>query len=694
MLTTAVPVSLFADRVDRQRLAATLLVLTEILLIAFPSRDWGVGLAGMAIVLANLLFASRDWLIRAPLFWQVVAVTIFFTGKYLFYPHVFPMDSSFINSEMSHEIACGLIGVQVCMLFNGRYRERFPSSLVILGGIAVVFGCNVRVHLRTRDIQLGLVLLNLVAISMFAMTSRRLTPGRGSRWRTAVLAGVIAAFGVFSASGAVLLARYEKSLEQLVLTYIAGTEKDGSNAAGFSGQGTLSHISEWKTTDQNRIRLTVSSRGAPGYLRGRVWQTYLPQSERWGLSSVRERVGAGGPINAAAPAFAGSFFRVGGQPSPDWTTLLIRPDDNSHGGTFLPLETSYVYIDEPQLAVDVHNMVIRRRVDAKPYSAFVPTHAAPEMMTNEVREACLRLPSDLDERVINVASSLFGSLRTPREKIQAVETFFHRNFKYRLGITPPRGQDPLAYFLTKRPPAHCEYFATAAAVLLRVGGVPTRYVTGYVAAERNELGEVWFARSRDAHAWVEAYDEEAQRWRIVEATPGEGVPSDRTSAPADEVVGGIWQTLLNLKEILENEGLAPLVWHLIQSPAVQVTLLGGMILLFLQYRRRGGQTVEVRVRTTTRYREWHRVLQEMDAGMARLGLRRGPDETPLQFADRVREMVAGGEADEAAKWYHDYATARYSPDAASPPANVLTLPKIDKQRFTKQIVSREPPPTS
>ncbi|WP_347244046.1 transglutaminaseTgpA domain-containing protein [Thermogutta sp.] len=65
--------------------------------------------------------------------------------------------------------------------------------------------------------------------------------------------------------------------------------------------------------------------------------------------------------------------------------------------------------------------------------------------------------------------------------------------------------DPVVDFLTETRKGHCEYFATALALLLRCRGIPTRIVIGYKTEEFNTLGGFYQARQRDAHAWVEAY---------------------------------------------------------------------------------------------------------------------------------------------------------------------------------------------
>ena len=88
--------------------------------------------------------------------------------------------------------------------------------------------------------------------------------------------------------------------------------------------------------------------------------------------------------------------------------------------------------------------------------------------------------------------------------------------------------DRISYFILNRPPAHCEYFATAAVIFLRLNGIPARYVVGFGVDEPStsddSSGDIWIGKNRDAHAWVEAYDRQKKRWAIVEATPGMNLP--------------------------------------------------------------------------------------------------------------------------------------------------------------------------
>ncbi len=82
---------------------------------------------------------------------------------------------------------------------------------------------------------------------------------------------------------------------------------------------------------------------------------------------------------------------------------------------------------------------------------------------------------------------------------------------------PPPGVSPLADFMTRTRSGHCEYFAAAAAILLRAADVPTRYATGYAVMEYSALEQAYVVRARHAHAWTRAWVD--GRWIDLDPTP-------------------------------------------------------------------------------------------------------------------------------------------------------------------------------
>ncbi len=79
-------------------------------------------------------------------------------------------------------------------------------------------------------------------------------------------------------------------------------------------------------------------------------------------------------------------------------------------------------------------------------------------------------------------------------------------------------------FLFQRRAGHCEYFASAMAIMLRSVGVPSRVVNGFRGGEWNSFGKYYVVRERNAHAWVEAFVP-GRGWVTFDPTPA-GRPPD------------------------------------------------------------------------------------------------------------------------------------------------------------------------
>jgi len=124
-----------------------------------------------------------------------------------------------------------------------------------------------------------------------------------------------------------------------------------------------------------------------------------------------------------------------------------------------------------------------------------------------------------------------------REKIALLQRHFIGRFRYTRYNAVPRdlrdreGGTLLGTFLQKTRAGHCEYFATATALLLREAGVPTRYVSGYAVIEIDRDSGEALVRGTHAHAWCRAWDEAAGRWIDVDLTPPDwtGLETPRAS---------------------------------------------------------------------------------------------------------------------------------------------------------------------
>jgi len=143
----------------------------------------------------------------------------------------------------------------------------------------------------------------------------------------------------------------------------------------------------------------------------------------------------------------------------------------------------------------------------------------------QIAAVYLQLPP-LDRRIPALAKEITARGRTPFDKSIMMESYLRSRFSYTLNLTGKPGDDPLPHFLFETRAGHCEYFASAMAVMLRTLGIPSREVNGFLPGEYNDLAGDYIVRASDAHSWVEVY------------FPGNGwVTFDPTPPSADEHFG-------------------------------------------------------------------------------------------------------------------------------------------------------------
>ncbi len=94
-----------------------------------------------------------------------------------------------------------------------------------------------------------------------------------------------------------------------------------------------------------------------------------------------------------------------------------------------------------------------------------------------------------------------------------------RTFRYTLDNPCGTAANPLEAFLDRTQAGHCEYFASALALMLRARGVPARVVNGYRLGAWVPEGGYWLVTEDEAHSWVEYWDEDARIWRMADGTP-------------------------------------------------------------------------------------------------------------------------------------------------------------------------------
>jgi hypothetical protein len=135
----------------------------------------------------------------------------------------------------------------------------------------------------------------------------------------------------------------------------------------------------------------------------------------------------------------------------------------------------------------------------------------------------LQLPEGTKE-VATIAQKIVLGATSPQEKVHRVIAYLQNNYRYSLDPKRDKQFGPMEDFLLHSREGYCEHFATAATLLLRAAGVPTRLVCGFLQGEWNSLGRYFMVRQRDAHTWIEAYLP-GYGWTTFDPTPaGEAKP--------------------------------------------------------------------------------------------------------------------------------------------------------------------------
>ncbi len=142
----------------------------------------------------------------------------------------------------------------------------------------------------------------------------------------------------------------------------------------------------------------------------------------------------------------------------------------------------------------------------------------PKAAPDALRDRYTQLPATLSPRVAEIAQQWTAGTTSAVDAALAVQSRLRTEFDYSLDQPASAYPDPLEAFLVEVQEGHCEYFATAMALMLRTRGMPTRIVNGFAGGEYNPAGEYWVVRQRDAHSWVEVWFPDSG-WVIFDPTP-------------------------------------------------------------------------------------------------------------------------------------------------------------------------------
>ncbi|MGD0793366.1 MAG: DUF3488 and transglutaminase-like domain-containing protein [Terriglobales bacterium] len=326
-----------------------------------------------------------------------------------------------------------------------------------------------------------------------------------------------------------------------------------------------------------------------------------------------------------------------------------------------------------------------------------------EIDSDELRLAVNTAPGDMDEylklppldvRISKLAEEITAAAPSNYDKAVAVERYLSTHFGYTLELPRSLPRDPLANFLFERKHGHCEYFASSMAVMLRSLRIPSRIVTGFRGGEFNDLTGQYVVRASDAHSWVEAYFP-GSGWISFDPTPAGSLPTrtgwSRMQLYVD-AAASFWREWIINYDVSHQRTLGKDAayssrhffdearrWIARQHRAMlrsarrahdhftnfPVRWLGGFIaftavlitLVNLRRLTRGLRERSLRAHPERAPRESAALWYDRMVGrMVRLGWRKSPSQTPLDFVAAIQEAAL---QKKVARFTRAYESARF-----------------------------------
>ncbi len=230
----------------------------------------------------------------------------------------------------------------------------------------------------------------------------------------------------------------------------------------------------------------------------------------------------------------------------------------------------------------------------------------------------------------------------PADRVRAVEQFFTSHFKYGSFLPTsldkvPQNMTPMGFFLLKNRIGHCEYYATATALLLRHVGIPARYVYGWSVQESEKDSHRFVVRERHAHAWCVYWNDREKAWIDLDTTPADWAQTENQNASFWEPLSDRWsRAWFSFSQWRWYGGAGEWQNYLLLALVAMIALLAWRVLARQRRQRRaGGEPVEEWLQRPGLDSEFYQIEARLDE----LGLGRRAGETLADWLARVEPLA-------------------------------------------------------
>ena len=389
-----------------------------------------------------------------------------------------------------------------------------------------------------HDLVFYCATLVLVAWLLWTLRPRQANP--------AIWVCLLVIAGAIGFGGQLQLHQLQAKLEEQVAPLLSGFT--GESIDPYQAQTRVGSIGDLKQSNEIIFRVAGNRQQFPLLLREATYNKY--QSASWLAFKSK--------FTPVLPQSDGSTWQLGA--SQTKSTAITISSQLHRGKAILRLPHGTTAVDSPmerlrqRLNIEeiMQNQYGTVKVRGQGSSLNYQAHFNPQQSLDTPPTAeDLQIPASEQPAIAKTLEHLNVKELSADRVLDRLSSFFTQNFRYSLQLAGSGNQStPLSAFLLEQRAGHCEYFATAATLLLRGAGIPARYVVGYSVHEWSPLDQQFVVRSRHAHAWTIAYTN--GNWQSLDTTPPDWTAQeDATASPFQTI-----SDLLSFLSFQASKGLA------------------------------------------------------------------------------------------------------------------------------------------
>lgn len=213
-----------------------------------------------------------------------------------------------------------------------------------------------------------------------------------------------------------------------------------------------------------------------------------------------------------------------------WLPALDRPLLVRNGGSRQMPEYDDTF-------VSAQPVLTATRIEVTSHLENLTDRPPPRDLAESHREAALQLPEKISPRLKQLTDSWEAAAQTDEQIAQlAIQYIQTQGFTYTLEPGEYIADDPLEEFYLRRRTGFCEHFAASFATLMRMAGIPSRLVIGYLGGEYSDHnGGYLIIKQSDVHAWTEVW---LERYGWVRVDPTAALAPDRINVDLRSYLAG------------------------------------------------------------------------------------------------------------------------------------------------------------